>query len=162
MEQKLGLRIERNLTVQTYLSILPRDLKGLLYKYVYLKSGFQIEIIDDKSIGNIGRTYAREAILKLVMPNATLMIAVDINYIKGQAHNISEFIEDVLSYELTHILHLNTISYLTITRYKTELLYSVLDTNFGTLNDKITMQILLPLTADILDALLTISKMENI
>lgn len=89
MDQELGLGIERQIGPETYLSSLPRDLKTLLYQYVYLKSKFGIDETNSS--------------LVLYGDNVALCYSYDVSFIKTHLTNmdkrsdIRNFINDVLA-----------------------------------------------------------------
>src|SRR5581483_4684590 len=101
MEQELGLKLEKEIGLTTYVSLLPRDLKILLYKYLFLKSGFDIKIISDDKIGNVGRTYRREVILVISNIYITQNYAFNIDYMKKMSYKykIKDFINHILGKE---------------------------------------------------------------
>jgi len=166
MEQELGLKLEKEIGLTTYVSLLPRDLKILLYKYLFLKSGFDIKIISDDKIGNVGRTYRREVILVISNIYITQNYAFNIDYMKKMSYKykIKDFINHILGKEGYSNIYITEVSAFDTLESNGKLVYFTIDPRITKRdpNKKLITQLIFPITVDILEALLTIGAMEGV
>ena len=80
MDQQLGLALEKKFRDVTYLSLLPREIKELLYSYVF-RSPLKFYITTDDLIHPAHRIFEREVILTIVNNGMAIRYNFDINSI---------------------------------------------------------------------------------
>lgn len=163
MDQKLGSLLERHITSVTYLSLLPRDLKSLLYKYVF-KSSLKMIVIPDDQINPLKREFNREVALIIYNNDSIMEYIFDIEFMKnGGEISISVFLDRILEKDLS-------ISRLIINRYISFVFSGFLKKIFvntvgqNAINGPPTKfaQMTLGVTADLLEALAHIAILENL
>lgn len=163
MDQQLGLSIERKLPAYNYLFILPKEIRSLLYKYLF-KSSYKINITSNENIAAIDRIYPRQITLILHANDIKLTYKFDVNYIR-QNYRFGEHISKFIDYTLGKPFGMN---YLLINKYIKFFYYDwtnlinvkkVVCLEHGREPMSLFNEITLMVTADLLDALLTIEKM---
>ena len=168
MEQIIGQNLERLLEEPTYLHILPRDLRQLLYKYVYLKSQSKIKVIPDDNIDPFIRVYDREIRLEIKNFASRSVYSFDINYMKTHDVHIDHFINKLLKVEpYNNILPINEYIEFDLNTefYNLSIFTTVTDLtkpSHSRERFRIIASTTLELKADILDALLRIADLENL
>lgn len=166
MEQRLGLSLENGIGNNTYILLLPRDIKNVLYKYLF-SSPFKMKIVPDESIGEY-RMFERQVDLRIYNRDIALKFSLDINLIKSKGDvNISKFINDIMYNDYgsvrinqfsefifnarNYIVHVNVDNDIQTGYYNPLILYY-----------KIYQTTRLAVSSDLLEALDTIAKMENL
>lgn len=164
MDQKLGSLIEKLINNQTYLSALPRDLKTLLYKYLFIDQP-KIAIAFDELFSPAVRTYEREAALVIEHQTNTYYFKFDINYMRH--HNdectIDKYIHKVLD-GCGCSIKINKVTLLTFSPvFGLYIFMNIIDPTINdTVQKSLVSQSKLYLTSNLLEALECIANRENV
>lgn len=166
MDQQLGQSLERKIGKSTYLSLLPRELRSLLYKYIFLESHYNIEVLLHEDIPPNQRIYDREARLTLYDDHIYLIYSFDLTYMKNETQNngsIDKFINNILNMEPDRYA-------LSINKYIDFIIsldFSGIEINYIIQGETdsvafITAMTKIDITVDILEELQKIADVENI
>lgn len=169
MEQLIGLSIEQKVGSETYITLLPKELRALLYKYLFLKSDFDIKVTLNNEIDPFIRMYQQEAQLHFESDQATLTYSFDIKFMKDAGAHISHFINSVTTTEpYDNLLMINDYTEFDIYMYESKLRIYVIapKPRRGHFTHNMPLKIIsvttINLTGDILEALKKIADSENL
>lgn len=169
MEQQLGLALIERFQHETYINILPNDLRNLLYKYLY-EASYEVYVTPNELIHPASRIFEREIILSIFINGIKILCSFDINYIRNREPNaITFFINNSIGkFPAKRNLKINKYVELIYTAHMTNIKIDVITTEReGYKNPligymKIFSQIQVPITTDLLTGLKMIATTENL